>query len=137
MKRLQVELLDCLGRHEAHGGAEHRLGDGFSIAEVILLAFAERLHELRRDQLHIVAQCEKLAAEMMGADARLHPDQAGGHIGEALLHLAAGELLAQDNGPAGIQADQVEAVLADVDPKGGNGRKRSFRHGSDPRAGRP
>jgi len=35
------------------------------------------------------------------------------------LNLSAGELLAQDNGAAGIQADQVEAVLADVDAKGG------------------
>jgi hypothetical protein len=33
-----------------------------------------------------------------------------------LLHLPARNLLAQDNGPAGIQANQVEAVLADVDP---------------------
>ena len=37
----------------------------------------------------------------------------------------------------GFQADEVEAVLADVDPKDGNVLKRSMRHGSDPRAGRP
>ena len=46
------------------------------------------------------------------------------------LDLAARQLLAQDDGAAGIQANQVEGVLADVDPKGGNVLKRSFRHGS-------
>ena len=84
-----------------------------------------------------MAKGQQLTAEMMGADARLHADQAGWHIGQTLLDLSARELLVQNDGAAGIQTDQVEAVLADVDPKGGNGRKRSFRHGSDPRAGRP
>ena len=137
MQSLQVELLDRLGRHKAHGRPLDRFGNGFSIAEIVLVALAEGLHELRRDQLHVMAQRQQLTAEMMGADTGFHADQAGGHVGQPCLDLSAGELLAQDNGAAGIQADQVEAVLADVDPKGGNGLKRSFGHGSDPRAGRP
>ena len=101
------------------------------------MAFAEGLHELGRDQLHVVAQGQQLAAEMMGADTGFHADQTGWHVGQPSLNLPPRELLVQDNGAAGIQADQVEAVLADVDPKGGNVLKRSIRHGSDPRAGRP
>jgi hypothetical protein len=84
-----------------------------------------------------MAEGQKLPAEMVGADAGFHPNQAGWHIGEALLNLSARELLVQNDGAARIQADQVEAVLADVDPKGGDVLKRGFRHGSDPRAGRP
>ena len=65
------------------------------------------------------------------------PIRQAGMLARRCLDLSARELLAQDNGAAGIQADQVEAVLADVDPKGGNVLKRSCGHGSDPRAGRP
>jgi hypothetical protein len=71
------------------------------------------------------------------SDTGFHADQAGVHVGQTLLDLPAGELLAQDDGTAGIQANQVEGGLADVDAKGGNVLKRSFRHGSSPRAGRP
>jgi hypothetical protein len=56
---------------------------------------------------------------------------------KALLHLSARELLAQNNGTPGIQANQVKAVLADVDAKRRNVLKRSFGHGSSPRAGAP
>jgi hypothetical protein len=73
---------------------------------------------------------------MMDTHTSLRADQTVGHVGKTCLHLSAGELLAQDNSATRIQADQVEAVLADVDPKGGNVLKRSFGHGSDPRAGR-
>ena len=74
-------------------------------------------HVLRRDELHIVAKGQQRAAEMMGANTSLHADQAGWHVGETLLDLSAGELLAQDDGATGIQANQVEAVFGDVDPK--------------------
>jgi hypothetical protein len=95
------------------------------------------LHEPSRDQLHVVAERQQLAAEMVGPDAGFHADQAGGQVGQTLLDLSAGELLAQDNRPASIQADQVETVLADVDAKGGNVLKQSCRDGSVPRAGAP
>jgi hypothetical protein len=116
MKSLQIELFDTLCGHKPHGGPLHGFSNGFGITEVVLVALAERLHELGGDQLHVVAQCEKLAAEMMGADTGFHANQAGWHVGQPSLNLPSRELLVQDNGPAGIQANQVEAVLADVDP---------------------
>ncbi len=67
MQRLQVELVDTLGGNKAHGGTLHSLSHGFSIAEVILLALEEGLHELPRHQLHIVAEGKELTAQMMGA----------------------------------------------------------------------
>src|SRR5215210_3697337 len=114
MKSLQVELLDCLGRHEAHGGTQHGFSNGFGVAKVVLVALAERLHELGRDQLHVMAQCEKLAAEVMGTNTGFHANQTGWHVGEARLNLPTRELLVQNNGTSGIQANQMEAVLADV-----------------------
>ena len=50
------------------------LSYGFGVAEVILLALEEGLHELPRHQLHVVAEGEELTAQMMGADAGLHAD---------------------------------------------------------------
>jgi hypothetical protein len=62
-----------------------------------------------------VAKRLQFATEMMGADAGLHPDQAGRQIGEPRLDLAARPLLAQhdrtvlaltlDNKPAGWGTD--------------------------------
>ena len=69
MQRLEVELVDTLGGNKTHGGTLHRLGYGFGIAEVVLLALEEGLHELPRHQLHVVAKGEELTAQMMGADA--------------------------------------------------------------------
>ena len=82
MQRLQVELVDALGGHKAHGGTLHGLGNRLSVAEVVLLALEEGLHILRRHQLRVVAEGQELPAQMMGADAGLHADQAGRHVGE-------------------------------------------------------
>ena len=37
----QIHLLGRLDRHERHGGPLHRLGDGFGIAVVVLVALEE------------------------------------------------------------------------------------------------
>ena len=102
MKSLQVELLDGFGGHKAHCGTLHGFSNGLSVAEVVLVALAEGLHELGRDQLHVVAQGQQLAAEMMGANTGFHADQTGWHVGQPSLNLPTRELLAQDNGAADI-----------------------------------
>ena len=89
-QRLQVELVNALGRHKAHGGALHCLGHGFGVAEVVLLALKEGLDELCRHQLHVVAECKELAAQMVGADAGPHADQARRHVCKPSRDLAAG-----------------------------------------------
>jgi hypothetical protein len=66
----------------------HRLGYGFGVAEVVLLALEEGLHELPRHQLHVVAKGEELTAQMMGADAGLHANQTRHHVREASCDLA-------------------------------------------------
>ena len=56
MKSLQVELLDALGRYKPHGGPLDGLGNGFGIAEVVLVALVEGDHELGGDQPHVMAE---------------------------------------------------------------------------------
>jgi hypothetical protein len=120
MQGLQVKLLDALGGYKAHGRALHRLGYRFRIPEVVLMALDERLHELRRDKLRVMAQRQELPAEMMGSDASLHPDQAWRHVRQPDLYLAARVFLSQNDLAAPIHADQVERVLANVDANRGD-----------------
>jgi hypothetical protein len=86
---LKVELIGGLGRDEPHGRALDSLGDGFRISEVILLPLRIRTHIFRRLQAGVVAKHLESAAEMMGADAGLHTDQARRQVGEPRFHLAA------------------------------------------------
>src|SRR5215813_8687283 len=65
----------------------------------------------------------------MGADAGLHADEAGREVGKPGFELAAGELLAQNDGAALVEADEVEGILADVDAEDGDGVFRLARHG--------
>ena len=62
-----------------------------------------------------MAQCFKLPAEMMRADARLRADQTRRHVGEPGLHLTTRPLLPQHDGTALIPANDVGRVLADID----------------------
>jgi hypothetical protein len=117
---LQVELLDALGRHKAHGRALHCLGYRFRISEVVLMALEERLHELPRDQLCVMAQRQKLPAKVVGPDASLHPNQAWRHVRQPDLYLTAREFLSQNDLAALIQANNVESVLANVDANRGD-----------------
>src|SRR5215467_2350122 len=65
----------------------------------------------------------------MGADTGLHANQAGREVGKPGFELAARELLAQNDGAALVEADEVEDVLADVDAENGDGVFRVARHG--------
>jgi len=69
---LKVELLGGLCRHELHRWPLHGLGDGLRIAEVVLLSLRIGPHVLRRHQPGILAECFKLATEMMRTDTGLH-----------------------------------------------------------------
>ena len=84
--------------YKVHGRPLHRFRDRLSIAIVILMTFEERLHVLRRDQTHIVADRCKLPADVMGARAGLHADQAARNIGKTASKLTTGNLLLQNDG---------------------------------------
>ena len=67
-----------------------------------------------------MAERLELAADVVGAGAGFHADQAGRNVGQALGELGPGELDAQHDGAALILADEVEAVLAQIDAQGGD-----------------
>jgi hypothetical protein len=62
----------------------------------------------------------QFATEMMGADARLHADQARLHVGKPRFHLTARPFLPQHDCTTLIKADEVERVLADIDADHGD-----------------
>jgi hypothetical protein len=64
----------------------------------------------------------RLPAQGMCANAGVHANQAGRHVDKARLDLAAWSLLPQHDRSALIEPDDVERILADIDPHGGNGR---------------
>jgi hypothetical protein len=90
----------------------HDLG----IAIVVLVTLEDRFHVLGRDQTHVVTKRRQLAADMMRAQAGLHADQAARDIGETAFELPTGYLLLENDGAPLIQPNQVERVLAEVDP---------------------
>jgi len=55
MHGLQVELVVGLDRNKSHVLPFHCFGDSFSIEKVFLVGLHEWLHELSRNQLHVVA----------------------------------------------------------------------------------
>lgn len=62
--------------HEAQAGPRQRLVDRGGIVGIVFLARDERLHTGRRDQLHIMARRDQLAAPVMRRTAGFHADKA-------------------------------------------------------------
>src|SRR6266516_2605935 len=123
MQRLKIKLFDRFDRDKLHGGTQHRLGDRFGVAEVVLLSPRIGTDIAGRHQPRIVTKCLELATEVMRTYTSLHADEARRHVGEASVDLAARQLLAQNDGAHLVEADEVERILADVDADCRNGFK--------------
>jgi hypothetical protein len=67
-----------------------------------------------------VAHLGQAAADVVGARAGLHADEAARDICQPSLDLTARELQLQNNRAARIEADQVEGVLTEVDADSGD-----------------
>src|SRR5262245_9196864 len=80
------------------------------------MSLEERLDVLRRDQTHIVTERRQLSCDKMRAGTCFHPDQAARDIAEPASKLMPGDLLLQNNRTARVEPDQMERVLAAVDP---------------------
>ena len=77
VKRLHVELILALQFDEPHRRARRRLRDPLGVAIVVLLRLDIRADVFGRHQPHVVTVAGEDTAEVMGATARLHPDNAG------------------------------------------------------------
>src|SRR6266566_4475332 len=120
MQSQKIHLLGRLDRHKMHGWPLHGFRNRLRIAVVVLVSLEERLHVLRRDQTHIVASGLQLPADVMGTRTGLHADQAARNIGQTAFELTTGYLLLQDDCTPLVEADEVERVLAEVDPDRGD-----------------
>src|SRR5271154_6907309 len=77
MKRLHVELVLALQFDKAHRWSRRRLRDPLGVAIVVLLRLDVGSNIFRRHQPDVVAVAGEDMANVMGAAARLHPDNAG------------------------------------------------------------
>jgi len=69
---------------------------------------------LRRDQTNIVSKRGEPTADVVSPRAGFHADQAARNVGPA-LELSARALQLQNDRPALIEADKMEAILAEID----------------------
>ena len=77
MKRLHVELVLALQFDKAHRWSRRRLRDPLGVAIVVLLRLDVGSDIFRRHQPDVVAVAGEDTAKVMGAAARLHPDNTG------------------------------------------------------------
>jgi hypothetical protein len=64
----------------------------------------------------------KLAANVTSSRAGFHTDQAARNVGQPALKLSARALQLQNDRPALIEADKMEAILAEIDADRADGR---------------
>ena len=73
MHRLQIELVIGLDRDEPHVLALYGLGDSLRVHEIVLVGLHKRLHELRRDQPHLVTLLLQGSTEKVGSEQASRP----------------------------------------------------------------
>jgi len=124
-------LLLGLDRHEAHGGALHRLADGRGVGRIVLAAQAAHAigrHELGRHQPNRVAMGGKQPGPVVGAGAGFDADEARRQGGHHFEQPGAWHARQQQFGLAGV-VDTVQGkdVLGEIDSNGQNGHDFPFR----------
>jgi hypothetical protein len=82
---------------------------------VIFVAFDERLHELRRNQLGVMAHSLEHSSQVVGASAGLHYHRTHGMIGQECDHLLSRAFLAQDFSTGLVLGVQMKVMFADID----------------------
>ena len=100
--------------------------DGLGIIVVVLLALVERLHIDRRNNPRFEAHAAQRPADEMGAEARLHSDNATREMIERRGQGQPLDLLAQDQLTGSVKPNQMESLFADVDPDHGEFLNASF-----------
>jgi hypothetical protein len=118
MAGLEVDLIDSVDRHEAHGGARQRLGDGFGIDGVVLVRLDVRFDELRWNDSDVLAEGGELARYPVSARAGFHTDTRCRSGGKELNESFAGELCSLDGLASGIEPDHVKNRFSQADTVG-------------------
>src|SRR5262249_1359455 len=110
----------------------HGFSDRMRIAEVILVGLPEGLGIDRRHLPHVVADGDELAGHIVRSHTCLYADQTRRHIRKPGDTSIARHLPAQHNPTSCVEANQVQCVLAWVNPNGDDSSVRLARHGGAP-----
>src|SRR5215208_3802279 len=113
-------LLRRFHRHEAHCRPAHRLAERFSIRRIVLAALDVRFDQLRRDQLHRMAERLQQSCPMIARTAGFDPDHCRGKLLEKCHHLLAPKLLAQNRLLGSIYSMKLENVFRRIHPNSAN-----------------
>ena len=116
--RLDVLLIYRLDAHESHAGPAHRFADRLGVIGVVLVALHVRLHELRRNQLHLESFLLQLARPVMRATTRLHANLAAGldRLEQHLHPVLSGEPPAPERLLFPVYAVDLKHVLCQINP---------------------
>ena len=114
MQHQTARLLRRFDLHNAHGRPSHRLTDRLGVSGIVLVALDVGLHILRRHQPHLVAELRQLPRPIMSRCAGFHANQARRQCLEELQHLAAPQLLANDDLLGHVDPVNLEHVLGDI-----------------------
>src|ERR1700734_4173108 len=95
-------------------GASHRLTDRLGVSGIILVALDVGLHILRWHQPYQVAKLREFTRPIMGRRAGFHANQASRQRLEELHHLAASQLLANDDLLGCVDRMNLIHVLSDI-----------------------
>src|SRR5450756_1108412 len=113
-------LLGRLDRDEPHGWAPDRLTDRLGVGGIVLVALDVSLHVLRRHQTNLMAELRQLTRPIVRRGAGFHADKATRQHFEERHHLAAAELLSDDDLLGRVDAVNLEHVLGDIQTDRGN-----------------
>jgi hypothetical protein len=83
--------------NKTHGRTSHRLTDRLGVSGIILVALDVGLDILRRHQPYLVAKLREFTRPIMGRRASFHANKARRQRLEEIQHLAAPQLLANDD----------------------------------------
>ena len=117
MQGLHVELVLALQFDKAHRRPGHRLRDSLGVAIVVLLRLDVGPDIFGRHQPDIMAVSGEHTAQMMGAAAGLHPDNARRELLRQSNQRLAPYLATHHNRAGRIQPNHAADVLAEVDAK--------------------
>src|SRR5207344_206402 len=120
MQHQPALLLGRFDLYETHGRPPRRLADRLSVGRIVLVALDVGLHVLRRHQPHPVAKFREFTRPIMSRGAGFHADKASRQRLEELQHLAAPQLLTNDDLFSRVDAMDLQHVLGDIQTDRGN-----------------
>jgi len=107
-------LFDRLHLNETHSRSPHRLTNGFGVSRIVLVALDVGLHVFCWHQPHFVTELGEFSGPIVRRGAGLQPNKARREFFEKSYHLAAPELLSDDDLLLRVDPVNLENLLGDV-----------------------